>query len=220
MFRNLQQIFWVQNCRSQIAQVEYQSQARNSRNLERKPLINTFYCIQHRFELKYFHLAQFCFMLIKQLINLEKVRTASDNLKFRTHLRDRVMDTADDCLQRQTAQKSSIENQSLSCQRWSLQGFQKSHFICYWLGGILYCNQFTFPSFCAPPCEVAVLIDSNLSRRPCLGKVTDCAAKLWLQSNQNHTRRHFQAFARRYLKLLCCSIWIWAGALFLDKLST
>ena len=31
-------------------------------------------------------------MLIKQLINLEKVRTASDNLKFRTHLRDRVMD--------------------------------------------------------------------------------------------------------------------------------
>ena len=52
-------LFWLQNCRSQIAQVEYQGQARNTRILERKPLIDTFYCIRHRLELKYFHFAQF-----------------------------------------------------------------------------------------------------------------------------------------------------------------
>ena len=37
-----------------------------------------------------FTLHNFCSMLIEQLIDLEKVRT--DNLKFRTDLRDRVMD--------------------------------------------------------------------------------------------------------------------------------
>ena len=38
--------------------VEYQGQARNTRILERKPLIDTSYRIRHRFELKYFHFAQ------------------------------------------------------------------------------------------------------------------------------------------------------------------
>ena len=33
--------------------------------------------------------------------------------------------------------------------------------------------QRSFPSFCAPPSEVAVLFDSNLSRRPFLGQVVD-----------------------------------------------
>ena len=44
-------------------------------------------------------------MLIKQLIDLEKIRT--EHLKFRTELRDQVMDdnTVNDCLQRQIAQK-------------------------------------------------------------------------------------------------------------------
>ena len=50
-------------------------------------------------------------MLIEQLIDFEKVRT--DNLKFRTELRDRVMDgwsvthlnTVDDCLPSQIAKK-------------------------------------------------------------------------------------------------------------------
>ena len=52
-------LFWLQNCRSQIAQVEYQGQASNSRILERKPMIDTSYRIRHRLELKYFHFAQF-----------------------------------------------------------------------------------------------------------------------------------------------------------------
>ena len=59
-------------------------------------------------------------MLIEQLINLEKVTT--DNLKFMTDLRDRVMDGWSENLQ--------IENWSSSCQGWSLYGFQTSHFFC------------------------------------------------------------------------------------------
>ena len=49
----------MQDCRSRIAQVEYQGQTRYTRILERKPLIDTSYRIQHRLELKYFHFAQF-----------------------------------------------------------------------------------------------------------------------------------------------------------------
>ena len=56
---NLKMLFCVQDCRSQIAQLEYQGQTRNTRILERKPLIDTSYRIQHRLELKYFHFAQF-----------------------------------------------------------------------------------------------------------------------------------------------------------------
>ena len=40
-------------------QVECQGQAHNTRILEHKPLIDTSDSIQHRLELKYFHLAQF-----------------------------------------------------------------------------------------------------------------------------------------------------------------
>ena len=62
-------------------------------------------------------------MFTQQLIFLKKART--ENLKLKN--------TEDDCLQRQIAQKiPQIENQSLSCQGWSLYGFQTSHFICNW----------------------------------------------------------------------------------------
>ena len=49
-------LFLVQNCQSQIAQVEYQGEASNTRILKRKPMIDTSYRIQHRLELKLFHL--------------------------------------------------------------------------------------------------------------------------------------------------------------------
>ena len=78
------QFFCSQHCRSQIVQVEYQGQTRNSRTLELKPLIDTSHRIRHILELKYFTSHNFCSMLIKQLINLEKVKT--ENLKFRTDL--------------------------------------------------------------------------------------------------------------------------------------
>ena len=43
--------FCIQDCSSQIVQVEYQGQTRNTRILERKPLIDTSYCIRHRLEI-------------------------------------------------------------------------------------------------------------------------------------------------------------------------
>ena len=73
-----------------LFQVEYQGQTRYTRTPVSKPLINTFYRIRHRLELNFFHFAQILLNLIEQLIDLEKVRT--DNLKFRTDLRDRKMD--------------------------------------------------------------------------------------------------------------------------------
>ena len=44
-----------------------------------------------RLELKVFLFTQFCSMLIEQLIDLRKVKT--ENLKFRTDLEDRVMNS-------------------------------------------------------------------------------------------------------------------------------
>ena len=38
--------------------------------------------------------------------------------------------------------------------------------------------------------------------------------KLWLLLIQNHARHCFQAVAHLHLKSLCCSVWIWADALF------
>ena len=58
-FATYNHFFCTQDCGSWISQVEYQGQAHNTRILERKPLIDTFYLIQHRFELKYLHFAQF-----------------------------------------------------------------------------------------------------------------------------------------------------------------
>ena len=61
-----------------------------------------------------------------------------------------------------------IDNRRSSCQRWSLHGFQTSHFIFDRFGSKLW-----LPSFCAPPSEVAGLFDSNLRRCAFLGKVVD-----------------------------------------------
>ena len=53
-------------------------------------MINASYHIQHRLELKFFHFAQFLLNAHRAAHDLEKVRT--DNLKFRTDLRDQKMD--------------------------------------------------------------------------------------------------------------------------------
>ena len=82
--------FCVQDCRTQIFQVEYQGQTRNTRSFERKPLIEKSNCIRHRLELKYFHFAQLLLNAHRAAHQPRKVRT--DNLKFRTDLLDRVMD--------------------------------------------------------------------------------------------------------------------------------
>ena len=43
--------------------------------------------------------------------------------------------------------------------------------------------------------------------------------KFWLRLIQNHPRHRLKAFARLHLKLMCCSIWIWAHALSSDRSS-
>ena len=82
--------FCIQDCSSQIVQVEYQGQTRNTRILERKPLINTSYHIRQRLDLKYFHFAQF--WLSAHLAAHWPWKSRTENLKFRTDLRDRVLD--------------------------------------------------------------------------------------------------------------------------------
>ena len=116
--------------------------------------------------------------LTKQLINLEKVRT--DTLKFRTDLRDRVMDGWSVTPSRWMFAKADcyknlkIKNWSSSSQRWSLV-------LTTWLSNIavylrpiwlqtlvaidLESRLTSFPSFCSQLSEVAALFDSNLSRR-------------------------------------------------------
>ena len=59
VFRHLQPIFCVQDCCTQIFQVEYQGETRYTRIFERKPLKNTSYRILLRLKLKYVHFAQF-----------------------------------------------------------------------------------------------------------------------------------------------------------------
>ena len=44
----------------------------------------------------------------------------------------------------------------------------------------------SFPSFCAPPSEVAVLFDSNLSRRPFLRQVVDLDLLHWTGLDPEH----------------------------------
>ena len=74
-------------------------------------------------------------MLIEQLIDFEKVRT--ENLKFRTDLRDRVMNVWSVTQQMNVYKgrllkkifKSKIEARPVKFYRWSLHALQTSHFI-------------------------------------------------------------------------------------------
>ena len=59
-FATLNPFFCVQDCRSRIAQVEYQGQTQYFRILDSKPSIDICYRIGHRLELKTFLIAQFC----------------------------------------------------------------------------------------------------------------------------------------------------------------
>ena len=70
-------------------------------------------------------------------MKLEKLRT--ENLKFSTDLRDRVMDGWSvtqlmNVYKRRLLKNLQIENQSSSCQRWSIHGSQIQHIICNQFG--------------------------------------------------------------------------------------
>ena len=121
-------------------------------------------------------------MLIEQLIDLEKVRT--DNLKFRTDLRDRVLGGwsvtlnkivyKGRLLKKSSNRKAKLVLLTLVTTWLSNIAF---HVLPIWLKNLVVIDSesclTSFPSFCAPPSEVAALFDSNLSRRPFLGQVVD-----------------------------------------------
>ena len=120
-------------------------------------------------------------MLIQQLIDLEKVRTK--NLKFRTDLRDQVMDGwsvtkmivyKGKLLKKSSNRKSKLVLSTLVATWLSNIAF---HLRPIWLQTLVAIDSesclTSFPRFCAPPSEVAVLFDSNLSRLPFLGQVVD-----------------------------------------------
>ena len=105
-----------------------------------------------------------------------------------------------------------IENQGLSCQHWSLHGFQTWHFICNRFG----CKTFVainsesrltlFPTFCAPPSEVAVLFYSNLSGCPFLRQVIDLDLLLCTAFDSEHavfseTNDWYKDWAKRWALL-------------------
>ena len=187
----------VQDCCSWIVRVEYQGQTRNTRFLEHKPLINTFYRIWHWLELKYFHFVQF---LLNAHRALKKVKT--DILKFKTDLRDQDMDgwtrlvsnTVDDCLQRKIAQKSSNRKLKLVLSRLVTTWLANItfHLQPIWLQTLVAINsesrQTSFRSFCSPPFAVPVLsrFYLNLSRLPFLGEVVDVDLLLCTGFNSEH----------------------------------
>ena len=126
----------------------------------------------------------FCSLLIEQIIDLEKMRT--ENLKFKTDLRDRVMDSRSvtqqmivfkgRLLTKSSYRKSKLDLSTLVTQSTCLPNiaFRLRLIWMHTLDAIdLKSCQTSFPSFCAPPCEVAVLFNSNLSRRPFLGQVDE-----------------------------------------------
>ena len=121
-------------------------------------------------------------MLIEQLIDLEKVRT--ENLKFRTDLRDQVMDGwsvtqwmivyKGRLLKKSSNQKSKLVLSTLVTTWLSNISF---HLLQIWLETLVAINSesrlTSFPSLCSLPSEVAVLFNSNLRRLPFLGQVVD-----------------------------------------------
>ena len=82
-------------------------------------------------------------------------------------------------LQRQIAKKSSNRKSKLAMSTLVTAWLSNIafHLRPIWLQALVAIDSelrlTSFPSFCAPPSEVAALFDSNLSRRPFLGQVFD-----------------------------------------------
>ena len=134
-------------------------------------------------------------MLIEQLINVEKVRT--EHWKFRTDLQDQVMDGWS-VTQYMTVYKGKllkkifklkIEACPVNAGTTWLSNIA-FHLRPIWLQTLAVINSesrlTSFPSFCAPPSEVAALFDSNLSRRPFHGQVVDLDLLLCTGFNSEH----------------------------------
>ena len=91
-----------------------------------------------------------------------------------------VRNTVNDCLQRKLLKKSSNRKSKLDLSRLVTTWLSNIafHLRLIWLQTLVsidsesyQSHQTSFPSICAPPSEVAVLFDSNLSRCPFLRQV-------------------------------------------------
>ena len=129
-------------------------------------------------------------MLIEQLFVLEKVRSSRSSCGWL------VSNTVDGCLQGHIAQKiftSKFEaspvkaGDYMACKhRMSFANDLAANFVA--LVAIDSESHLTsFPRFCAPPSEVAVLFDSNLSRCPFLGQVVDLDLLLCTGFDSEHS---------------------------------
>ena len=142
-----------------------------------------------------FTLHNFFSLLIKQLIDLENVKT--DNLKFRTDLPYQVMDGCSVTLYMIVYKEKLLRTSSNRNLKLDL-----STLVTIWLSNITFhlrpiclqtliaidseLRQTSFPSICAPQSQVAVLFNSNLSRHPFLGQVVDSDLPLCTRFDSEH----------------------------------
>ena len=126
-------------------------------------------------------------MLIKQLINVETVRT--DNLKFRTDLWDQFTDGWS-VSQQMIVYKGRLLKKSShgKCTTWlSNIAF---HLQPIWLETLVAIDSASylksFSSFCLLPSEVTVLFNSNLSRCPFLRQLVDLDLLICTGFNLEH----------------------------------
>ena len=141
------------------------------------------------------------------MINLEKWELITWNLGqiFEIELWWLVNNTVDECLQRQIAKKifkSKIEARPVNAghymafkHRISFATDLAANFDCICSESRLT----SFPSFCAPPSEVAGLFDSNLSRHPFLGQVVDLDLLLCTGFDSEHAVLFRSDFGRHQL---------------------
>ena len=85
VFRNLQPLFCVQDCRSWIVQDEYLGQARNTIILECKLLIDASWRIASDF-------ARFLLIAHRAAHRAQKKKARTEKFNFKTDLRNQVMD--------------------------------------------------------------------------------------------------------------------------------
>ena len=151
-------------------EVNYIVHRRYTRILDSKPLITITLNIEWSWNIFSLHI--FSSMLLKQVINLRKVRRWELEIQYRPSRSScvwLVSSTVDNCFQLQIAQN---KNWSLSSQCRPLDGFLylfsfatvlAINFGCNWFRITVSCQRY-FPSFCTWPSEVAVLFDWNVSR--------------------------------------------------------
>ena len=230
-FSQLATSFWVQDCCSLIAHVEYQGQARKIRIIERKPLIiiDTSYHIQHRYELKYLHFAQF--LLIARRAAHQPRKSENWELEildrsWRSSYGQLVSNTEDDFLRRQIF-KLKIEACPVNAGHYT--AFKHSISFATNLAANFGCYRFRIM-----PDIVSKLLRATIwsscadwfksEQTPFPGAGLISFATYWAANFGcnwfHHTRRHFQDFARRHVKSQCWSIWFWADSLSSDRSST